>query len=342
MKRLFLKAAGVAVAGPLLKACGGGGGDSPTATAPAPAPAPTTGPPLPAVTVTLLQLVEQDSRFSLLLGAAQKAGLTGQLGDANANLTLFAPPNDAFDAAAARIGLGDGAAMLNALSAGQLASILGFHLVPRRLSLAELQSFGNPGGERPATLYSFRGNPAQLIFITENGQLNIWDGVGRTSITMTQTDLSATNGVIQVVSDVLLPRGVLTVSQMLRANTDYFTHYSGAMTPQLIDELNGAGPFTVFVPQDTFVTPAFDQLTAARRELTLRYHVATRTELQSADFPASVTLQTLASPQTFLLRTSAGQTRLTDSTATAANVIDVDFYASNGVIQVLDKVLVPR
>jgi len=342
VKRLFLKAAGVAVAGSLLNACGGGGGD------PTPAPAPTPSPPLPDGTVTLLERVQQDSRFSLLLDAAQKAGLTGQLGDANANLTLFAPPNDAFNAAAARIGFGDGAAMINALSAAQLANILGFHLVPQRLSSDQLRSFAT-SGTRPDTLYSFNGEAAQLIFNLEvaGGPLNIWDGVGRTSITIPEPDLVATNGVMQVVSDVLLPRHVLTVSQMLRANSDYFARYSGAMTPQLIAELNGPGPFTVFVPQDTFVTSAFDQLTPARRDLTLRYHVA-RTELLSADFPPSVTLQTLAS-QTFLLRTTPGRTpqdppvtRLTDSTTTPANVIDVDFYASNGVIQVLDKVLVPR
>jgi uncharacterized surface protein with fasciclin (FAS1) repeats len=83
VKRLFLKAASVAAAGALLKACGGGGGGGGSGT--------------PTGSLTLLQLLQQDGRFSTLLAALQTAGLADRLGQAGASQTLFAPTDAAFD-----------------------------------------------------------------------------------------------------------------------------------------------------------------------------------------------------------------------------------------------------
>jgi uncharacterized surface protein with fasciclin (FAS1) repeats len=319
VKRLFLKAAGVAVVGALLKACGGGGGGGSGSCTVGGAP---TG------SLTLLEVLQQDGRFSTLLAAVQNAGLSDQLRAAGTGLTLFAPTNDAFSELTSHVG---------GLSNGQLTDILNFHLVPRFLSSAQLRCFGAAGGERPATLYSFRGDAATLIFVNENSQLNIWDGIGRTSITLGQTDVAASNGVLHVVNDVLLPRGVLTVSEMLRANIDSFARFRAAMSASDINELDGAGPYTVFVPSN--------DTTGA---ITVRHHALAQ-RLESDAFPTSATVYTTLSGRT--TRLTRGTTppqsangrdvlaTLTDSTPTLANVTDVDFYGSNGVIHVLDKVL---
>jgi transforming growth factor-beta-induced protein len=338
-KRLFLKASSIAVAATLLKACGGGGNSSD-------GQAPTPPAPSPVGAATLLQRLQQEGRFSNLLAAANRAGLAAQLDQDGASQTLFAPTNDAFAALAQRIGFGDAGSMIGALTVDQLAGILGFHVVPQRLYSADLESFGQPGGQRPGTLYDFRGVAAQLIFIAEGGQLSLWDGIGRTSITIQQFDLAASNGVLHVVSDVLLPRGVLTVSQTLRANIDSFAGYSAAVTAAgFSDELQGSGPFTVFVPSDNVINgPLASNV--------VRYHVLGQ-ELGVNSFPAGANFTTLNNSQTVRiargrtppLSNSAGQSvlaTLTDATTTPGNVIDVDFYASNGVIHVLDKVLVPR
>lgn len=351
MKRLFLKASSVAVAATLLKACGGGdsgGGESAPAPAPGPtlAPGPGAPPPPPAPTgSTLLQLVQQDGRFSTLRAAADKAGLSGQIGQAGASQTLFAPTNDAFNALATRIGYGNGGAMVGSLSASQLAGIIGFHVVPQPLRAADLTALGASGGVRPGTLYIFRNDAQQLIFVNDNSQLTIWDGVGRTSITIPETDIAATNGVMHVVSDVLLPRGVLTVSQMIRANIDYFGQFSASMVSAgVVAELDGRGPFTVFAPLDQAVTGALSRDG-------VRNHVLPQ-ELGAGAFPAvntPVTASTLTGRGLRLTprsgSTSNGRTVLatlttTTSTTTLANVVDVDFYASNGVIHTVDKVLV--
>lgn len=308
VKRLFLKAAGVAAAGALLKACGGGGGGG--------------GGGGPSGTQNLLEVVQQDSRFSRLLGAVQSAGLAGQLAQAGANQTLFAPTNEAFDALTSRVG---------GLSNEQLTSILSFHLAPQFLSSDSLRSLGTRNGTA-ATLFSFGGDAALLIFVDNGGTLNIWDGVGRTSITFGQTDVAASNGVLHVVNDVLLPRHVLTLSQMLSASIDSFSNFRAAMSAADVNRLNGAGSYTVFVP-----------INGAPGGITFGYHVLAR-QLGSDSFPTTATsYPTLISGRTTTLKkqtTGNVLATLTDSTRTPANVTDVDFFATNGVIHVIDKALV--
>lgn len=309
LKRLFLKAAGVAAAAALLKACGGGGGGG--------------GSSGPTGSLTLLQVLQQDGRFSTLLTALQDAGLADRLGQAGTGQTLFAPTNDAFDTLASRIGT---------LPAAKLAELISFHVVPKFLSAADLRSLA-ASGETPNTLYSHLGNPAVLIFVVDNnGPLSIWDGIGRTSITIPETDVPASNGVLHVVSDVLLPRYVLTVSQMLRANTDSL--FAASMSAQVSAELDGAGPYTVFAPSNDAITGA---------AVNVRDHVLA-VQIGGDSFPSTSTPYTTLSGRTIRLTKGAVPPvlgTLSDSTPVQAIVTDVDFFGSNGVIHVINKVLMP-
>ncbi len=307
MKRLFLKAAGAAAAGALLKACGGGGGG---------------GSGSPSGSQTLLQLLQQ-GRFSILLTALQTAGLAGQLDQAGASQTLFAPTNDAFNTLTSRTG---------ALSDSKLAEFIGFHVVPQFLSAAALRSFAG-NGQTPETLYSYRGNTAVLIFKTDNGPLNIWDGIGRTSITIPEPDIAASNGVLHVVSDVLVPRGVLTVAQILRASTDSFSEFSASVQGSTFATLNGTASYTVFVPDNAFMNGSL-------ADNVVRTHIVAGEIGSNAFDPAGVRLTTLNSNQQVTLRKGSGSVLATLSYgAVQATVTDVDFFASNGVIHVINTVL---
>jgi uncharacterized surface protein with fasciclin (FAS1) repeats len=321
VKRLFLKASGAAAAMALLKACGGGGGDS--------------GGGVPTGTLSLLQILQQDSRFSTLLAAYQRAGLTDRLSQAGASQTLFAPTNDGFNALASRIGFGDGNGLINGLATDHLSGLLNFHLLPETRFRSQLTG-------RPTTLYSFNGEPAELIFVTENGQLNLWDASGRTNITIDQADLAATNGVLQVVSTVLVPRGVFTVSQMVRANDQYFKEFSAALTAAVIQQIDG-GTFTLFVPLD-------GTNTVTLTENVVRHHIVPG-QTGAANFPqvnTSVALTPLFGRST-TLTPRQGQVRdgatvlaeLSQPPLAYAAVVDVDFYGTNGVIHTIDRTLVP-
>jgi uncharacterized surface protein with fasciclin (FAS1) repeats len=312
VKRLFLKAAGVAAAGALLEACGGGGGGG-------------GGGGTPSGNQTLLQLLQQDARFSTLLAALQTAGLADALGQAGANQTLFAPTNDAFATLASRTG---------ALSTSKLAEFVGFHVVPQFYSAAALRALGS--GNTTDTLYSFRSDTAKLIFVTDNGPLNIWDGIGRTSITVPEPDIAASNGVLHVVSDVLVPRGVLTVLQILRASIDSFSEFSASVTdPTSINALNGAGLVTVFVPSN-------DAINGTLNVPVVQQHIVPGGEFGSNTFTATGPTMTTLARRSMTLRKGSGAVLATLNYGTSdprATVTDVDFFGSNGVVNVIDRVL---
>ena len=200
---------------------------------------------------------------------------------------------------------------------------------------SELVSFAS-SNERPATRYSFRGDPQELIFVNENGQFNVWDGVGRTSITLPDADMPARNGVLHRVSDVLLPRGVLTLLQMLRARIDFDSEFAASAVNSnaagLLDD--ASTPYTVFVPVNGSGAGA---LSSAQ----VRRHIVPG-ELRSDNFTTSSTVTPLTgSTLTLRQETVNGRSVTTmNSGATRVAVItDVDFWASNGVIHVVDRVI---
>jgi uncharacterized surface protein with fasciclin (FAS1) repeats len=249
------------------------------------------------------------------------------LDQAGASQTLFAPTNDAFNTLASRTG---------ALSTSKLAEFIGFHLVPQFLSAADLRTLA-ANRQTPDTLYSYRGDTAVLIFVTDNGPLNIWDGIGRTSITVPEPDVGASNGVLHVVSDVLVPRGVLTVLQILRASIDSFSEFSASVTldSTSVNALNGAGPVTVFVPGN-------DAVSGSLGAAVVRQHIVTTGEYGSNTFTTAGTPLTTLASRSMTLRKGSGTVLATLNYGTndpRATVTDVDFFGSNGVINVIDRVL---
>lgn len=339
LKRLVLKFLTVAAAGVLLEACGGGGGGDDDAAAPPP-PAPTPPPPAPAGTNNLLKLVRDNpAKFSVLAAALEKSGVAAMInGDGSTGtLTLLAPTDTAFNQLAQRIGMSDGSQMVQSMNAQQLANILSFNLLQQRFSLAALQNFSNRGfpNDRTATLYTFDGQPADMIFARNaQGGVVLWDGIGRDALTLdlTQTDAGAVNGVLHALNDVPVPRGVLTVSQILRASIDSFSDFRASMSGGLIDQLSGQGPFTVFVPNN-------DAVQATLADATVRFHVMNGL-VGAASFPQTSTPVSLTSISGRRL-TLSSDNKLRNASGASANVIDVDFYGTNGVVHVVDAVLPP-
>jgi uncharacterized surface protein with fasciclin (FAS1) repeats len=261
----------------------------------------------------------QDGRFSALLQAVNKAGLASSLDDRSANLTFFAPDNDAFDRLGSRIGLRDRNGLVAALSAQQWRDILNFATLPQRSSSCDLTP--SSGDLRPETLFDQPIGKAVLIFVRENGgPLYIWDGIGRYLITFQESDLGAVNGVMHVPSDVLLPRYVLTVSQMLRASVDGYSDFAASITD--VTELNGGGAFTVFASFNGTFSPSMMSTNQRRRQIVSG-------TVKSNDFATTPTVTNLL----------GGRLALTRSTIGGKAIIDVDFFASNGVIHTVSGIV---
>lgn len=135
---------------------------------------------------------------------------------------------------------------------------------------------------------------------------------------------------------------------------DHTTLVTAVKAAGLVDTLSGPGPFTVFAPTneafaalpkgtvETLVKPeSKDALTKI-----LTYHVVagrlTKSDLESqaASHHGSVELKTVEG-EPITLSNSDGQWTITDAKGGKAHITIADVMQSNGVIHVIDKVLMP-
>jgi uncharacterized surface protein with fasciclin (FAS1) repeats len=282
--------------------------------------------------------VAQQNGFSALIAAAQRAGLDDDLAAAGANVTVFAPTNAAFAALATQLGFADATAMVSALPPSALANILSYHLLPARRTAADLAA----GGSTQATAYSFSGSAASLGVATTGG-VRLTDAA-LTQANVTTANVEASNGVIHVIDKVLVPPGVLTVVQMAQVNSGFSTLVSAVVQAGLADDLSAAGPFTVFGPTNAAfaaIAGTVAGLSPTQLQTVLTYHVV-GAQVLSSGITFGAPVATL-SGQSFTINAATPPlvAAITDTTATPAGIVAVDVRASNGVIHVIDKVLLP-
>lgn len=300
----------------LVAACGGGDDDHP--------------PP-----GTLAQVATAGG-FNALVAAADKAGLVPALSGSSASLTVFAPTDAAFTSLATSLGFASANAMVAALDGPTLAKILQYHVLPTKKLAADLAT----GGATQATLYTFEGSAATLALDTSAG-VKITDEVLNVA-TVTSANVPASNGVIHVIDKVLVPPGVLNVVQMAQANPAFSTLVGAVVSANLQGALaDPAATLTVFAPtNDAFaaIASTVATLTPTQLSTVLTYHVL-GSQVLAAGIPFGTPVTTLAN-QDITINAGTPPT-ITDTTATAASIVATDVRASNGVIHVIGKVLIP-
>jgi uncharacterized surface protein with fasciclin (FAS1) repeats len=287
----------------------------------------------------------KNNNLTALLAAVTKAGLASNLSAANANLTVFAPTDAAFNTLATQLGFADATAMVNALSAADLSKILQYHLLSSTKSAADLKA----GSATQNTAYTYESKAATLSLNTSSG-VAITDAV-LTEAKVSAADVRASNGIVHVVDKVLVPPGVLNVVQMAQVNPVFSSLVSNVVKANLATTLSGTGPFTVFAPtNDAFAAASATVATLNNTQLgyVLKYHVL-GSQVLASGIPFGAPVATL---NTNLLTgaSSAAQTitinnsplRITDTTASTAAIAATDVRASNGVIHVIGKVLIPN
>jgi transforming growth factor-beta-induced protein len=304
----------------LLAACGGSDDDAPTGT---------------------LADVATQQGFSALVAASAKAGLVPALSNNGSSLTVFAPTDAAFTALATRLGFGSATALVAALDGPTLAKILQYHVLPTRKTAADLAA----GGATQATLYSFEGAPATLTLDTTAG-VKITDEV-LTQANVVTANVAASNGVIHAIDKVLVPPGVLNVVQMAQLNATFSVLVEAVVAANLAGTLSGTGPFTVFAPTDAAFTAALTELGLTKAQLLaspglagiLTYHVVAG-NVRAADVVALPKPASVTTVQGTAFSVGA-DLKITDARARVATLLATDVIASNGVIHVIDKVILP-
>jgi uncharacterized surface protein with fasciclin (FAS1) repeats len=263
--------------------------------------------------------------FTTLATALDAAGLVETL-KGPGPFTVFAPT----DAAFANLPAGT----LDALLADpdQLRAVLTYHVVAGRVTAADV-----------VALHSAPTVQGEDVAISTDAS-----GVHINDATVTTADIMASNGVIHVIDRVILPPS-MTPAPMASADivdtavaAGQFTTLATALQAAgLVDTLKGPGPFTVFAPTDA----AFAKLPAGTVEAllndpeTLRtvltYHVVSGA-VSSADASQLMQAATVEG-ETVSFQAANGMVTIND----AAMVTLADTAASNGIIHVIDTVLMP-
>jgi uncharacterized surface protein with fasciclin (FAS1) repeats len=146
-------------------------------------------------------------------------------------------------------------------------------------------------------------------------------------------DVVAENGVIHVIDRILLPPKDDLVATAIAAGM--FTQLAGALTSaDLVTTLQGKGPFTVFAPTDAAFAKLAAVPTGEALKNVLLYHVVAGA-VGSGDLKAGP-VPTQLSGKSVTVSLTGGVT-INDAKVTTANVL-----AKNGVIHVVDTVLVPH
>jgi uncharacterized surface protein with fasciclin (FAS1) repeats len=307
-KRTFLKLSVAAAATAALAACGGGDDDA---------------------QLDIVGVLKADQQFSILVEAVAAAGLVTTL-QSPGPFTVFAPTNTAFAAL-----LGELKVTKDQLLANKalLTRVLTYHVLAAKVPAASV-----PVGKTITTVET------GVFKIESTGGLKITDESNRVS-NITVTDVAASNGVIHVIDKVLLPsdKDIVATAQSV---PDFSILVEAVIAADLVTTLQGAGPFTVFAPTNAAFAAALtelgvtkDALFANKALLTsiLTYHVVAARVLK-AEVPIGKPI-TSVQGETFTIDASL---KITDQRARVAGISATDVFASNGVIHVIDKVILPK
>ncbi|MCE2880956.1 MAG: fasciclin domain-containing protein [Planctomycetaceae bacterium] len=293
---------------------------SPVAVQNAPAKANTTAT-TAAAKSTIVDTAVAAGSFKTLVAAVQAAGLVETL-NGTGPFTVFAPTDEAF----AKLPAGTVESLLKPENKAKLAAILTYHVVPGSVKAADVVKLKNAGTVN-----------GQRVDIKVDGKKVTVDGA-----TVTATDIACSNGVIHVIDTVILPVDG-TVVDVAAKNGSFNTLVAAVKAAGLVETLSGKGPFTILAPTDA----AFAKLPAGTLEMLLKpenkkqlaeilsYHVVPGVAAYS-DAVVKMTEVPTVLGSTVAVKVSGDKVMLN-----GANVVAVDVEASNGVIHVIDTVLLP-
>lgn len=297
----------------------------------------------------IVEIAIGNPNFSSLVAAVVKTGLAGALSDPASNLTVFAPTNGAFAQLPAPF---NNASNINGISdAGQidfLKNVLLYHVLGAEVFSNQVSN--GPGSA--ATLKAAGASNDNTIYLSKTFGLIRVNGQS----TVIYPNLNASNGVIHVINKVLLfPTN--NIAEIAIGNADLSALVAALVKTNLAGVFAGSGDFSVFAPTNA----AFAQLSAPFNNATnisnisdpaqiaalsniLRYHV-----IPSRNFTWDLGIlsrkTTLAdAPKnkiTTILGYNTGWVK-GDNNNSYAQVNPGDILATNGVIHVIGKVLLPK
>ncbi|MHB8136041.1 MAG: fasciclin domain-containing protein [Anaerolineaceae bacterium] len=274
---------------------------------------------------SIVDIAIEDGRFTTLVAAVQAADLVETL-QGEGPFTVFAPTDAAFE----KLSAGTLDDLLKPENKQMLKDILLYHVVSGKVMASDVVKLTE-------AMTVLGKNVAVKV---DGGKVFINDAE------VVITDIEASNGIIHVIDTVILPpteEQAMDIVDTAVADGRFTTLVAAVQAAGLVDTLKGEGPFTVFAPTDD----AFAKLPAGtidellkpenKQQLTniLLYHV-----MQGKVLANSVTDGLIADSDlgtSLFFKLDMGNAYVNE-----AQIIVTDIEASNGVIHVIDTVILPK
>jgi len=287
-------------------------------------------------TNTIADFVAENNDYSSLQAALEVTGLDATL-DGSANFTVFAPNNAAFNSFLSAKGFSS----LDEVPEDVLTEILLNHvqegeIMSSALSTGYIESMATGmASDAPLSLY-----------------INTSDGVMINGVSsVTTADVEVDNGVIHAVDAVI---GLPDVTTFATADPDFdilvqaLTADESYSFVETLMETESPAPFTVFAPTNTAFANVLEELELAGLgdipadllSSILSYHVIAGANVRSGDLTDDMIVETLETGS-FTINLGENVT-ITDENGRTATIIATDVQANNGVIHVLDTVILPE
>ncbi|MFB3387431.1 fasciclin domain-containing protein [Flavobacterium sp. LAR06] len=290
---------------------------------------------------TIVSIAKANPNLTSLVAALEKADLATTL-NTSGYYTVFAPTNTAFSVFLTA----NGYANLNAVPVPALKEILLNHVLITKVKSTEITT----GYVKTLSKRSASSSNTISMYLEKGSGVDINGGKTNGGATVTTADVEASNGIIHIVDGVIrLP----TIVNHAVANKN-FTTLVAALTFNPSSGFAGilsgtaSSPFTVFAPTNaaftSFLTETgFSGLAAIPAnvlETTLKYHVVAGANVQSTALTNGQVVSTFAG-QNFTIGLTGGA-KITDASDRVSNIVATDVQCANGIIHVIDKVLLPN
>jgi transforming growth factor-beta-induced protein len=261
-------------------------------------------------------------KFNTLVAAVKAAGLVETL-KGKGPFTVFAPTDEAF----AKLPEGTVESLLKPENKDKLVAILTYHVVGGNVMAADVVKL-----DKATTVQG-----QDVAISAEGGKVKVNDA------NVVATDIKCSNGVIHVIDAVILPSETPDIVDTAVKAGKFTTLVAAVKAAGLVDTLKGKGPFTVFAPTDE----AFGKLpTEAVQDLLkpenkeklagiLTYHVVPG-KVMAADV-VKLTSATTVNGQKATVKVEDGKVMIDN-----AQVIKTDIECGNGVIHIIDSVIMPK
>lgn len=266
----------------------------------------------------------QPQNFTILRRALEISGLSTTV--STSRLTLFAPTDDAFRSLFATLRING----IDDLPSAQLRTILLYHVIDRPVLSTQLRAGFVP---------------------TLNGaavEVKLNNGVMINDARVSRANVRASNGVVHIIDKVLLPP-TMNIVEVALSNPEFSILVQAVVKADLAQTLATGGPFTVFAPtNEAFVAllaelgaSSLDDIPVDVLKRVLLYHVVSG-RVYSSDLPAGPFTVPTLNGGTFEINASTLQLKDFNNRISKLKPTMLNIQATNGVIHVIDRVILPE